>query len=129
MFTRAMLIVGVTALYFVVVAFMGFSVRRHASSSKGFTQGGKPSAPWLIAELTVGIYRQSGEHRHGAEGFRGRHICGMEPRCSGDGFSASELTMRLHLRDILVKLGLTADRRLAWFEANAEETCRIRSRN
>lgn len=53
MLSRATLIIGVAAAYFAVIAFMGYSVRRHASSSKGFTQGGKPFSPWLIAALML----------------------------------------------------------------------------
>ena len=51
--TRTTLIIGVTALYFALVAFIGYSVRRHASSSAGFTEGGKAFAPWLIAALML----------------------------------------------------------------------------
>lgn len=53
MLTRTALIISVTALYFALVAFMGYSVRRHASSSAGFTEGGKSFAPWLIAALML----------------------------------------------------------------------------
>lgn len=53
MLARTTLIIGVTALYFALVAFIGYSVRRHASSSAGFTEGGKAFAPWLIAALML----------------------------------------------------------------------------
>lgn len=53
MLSRVTIVISVAVLYFVVVAFIGYSVRRHASSSSGFTTGGKPFPPILIAALML----------------------------------------------------------------------------
>lgn len=53
MLSRVAVIICVTVLYFLVVAFIGYSVRRHASSSSGFTTGGKPFPPILISALML----------------------------------------------------------------------------
>jgi len=53
MFSRVAIVIGVAAVYFVVVAGIGYSVRRHAASSGGFTTGGKPFSPMLIAALML----------------------------------------------------------------------------
>ncbi|USU14488.1 sodium:solute symporter family protein [Paraburkholderia fungorum] len=53
MLSRVTIVVGVTALYFAVVAFIGYSVRRQASTSTGFTTGGKPFSPILISALML----------------------------------------------------------------------------
>ena len=53
MLSRVTIVIGAAALYFVLVAFIGYSVRRHASSSGGFTTGGKPFSPLLIAALML----------------------------------------------------------------------------
>ncbi|EKS9916744.1 hypothetical protein BTK97_005586 [Burkholderia multivorans] len=53
MLSRVTIVVGVTALYFALVAFIGYSVRRQASTSSSFTTGGKPFSPILIAALML----------------------------------------------------------------------------
>lgn len=53
MLSRVAVIICVTAVYVLIVAFIGYSVRRHASSSSGFTTGGKPFSPILISALML----------------------------------------------------------------------------
>lgn len=53
MLSRVAVVICVTVLYFLIVAFIGYSVRRHASSSSGFTTGGRPFPPILIAALML----------------------------------------------------------------------------
>ncbi len=53
MSSRFVIVIGVTTLYFALIAFIGYRVRRHASSSGGFTTGGKSFSPLLIAALII----------------------------------------------------------------------------
>ncbi|WP_297841336.1 hypothetical protein [Pseudomonas sp.] len=51
--TRVGIILGITIAYFVVMSYIGFSVRKHAKSSDGFTGGGRSFPPFLIAALML----------------------------------------------------------------------------
>lgn len=51
--TRVLIILGITIAYFVVMSYIGFSVRKHAKSSDGFTGGGRSFPPFLIAALML----------------------------------------------------------------------------
>ncbi|MDB6049726.1 MAG: sodium:solute symporter [Pseudomonas sp.] len=51
--TRVVIILGITIAYFVVMSYIGFSVRKHAKSSDGFTGGGRSFPPFLIAALML----------------------------------------------------------------------------
>ncbi|WP_144109618.1 sodium:solute symporter family protein [Paraburkholderia sp. BCC1886] len=50
---RALIVIGIAALYFVIVALIGLGVRRHAGSSAAFTTGGKSFPPMMIAALLL----------------------------------------------------------------------------
>jgi solute:Na+ symporter, SSS family len=51
--TRIIIILGITIAYFVVMSYIGYSVRKHATSSAGFTGGGRNFPPFLIAALML----------------------------------------------------------------------------
>ncbi|MDB6144263.1 MAG: sodium:solute symporter [Pseudomonas sp.] len=51
--TRIIIILGITIAYFVVMSYIGYSVRKHATSSDGFTGGGRSFPPFLIAALLL----------------------------------------------------------------------------
>ncbi|WP_213880706.1 sodium:solute symporter family protein [Pseudomonas sp. dw_358] len=51
--TRIIIILCLTAAYFVVMSCIGYGVRKHAKSSEGFTSGGRSFPPFLIAALML----------------------------------------------------------------------------
>lgn len=51
--TRIMIILALTAGYFVVMSCIGYGVRKHAKSSDGFTGGGRSFPPFLIGALLL----------------------------------------------------------------------------
>src|SRR5476651_1830433 len=50
---RITIILCLTAGYFVVMSYIGYSVRKHANSSDGFTGGGRSFPPFLIGALLL----------------------------------------------------------------------------
>lgn len=51
--TRTIIILSLTIGYFAVMSYIGYSVRKHASSSDGFTSGGRSFPPFLIGALLL----------------------------------------------------------------------------
>jgi SSS family solute:Na+ symporter len=51
--SRIIIILGLTIGYFVVMSLIGYSVRKHANSSDGFTGGGRSFPPFLIGALLL----------------------------------------------------------------------------
>lgn len=51
--TRIIIILALTAGYFVVMSCIGYGVRKHARSSEGFTSGGRSFPPFLIGALLL----------------------------------------------------------------------------
>lgn len=51
--TRIIIILSLTAAYFVVMSCIGYGVRKHAKSSEGFTAGGRSFPPFLIGALLL----------------------------------------------------------------------------
>lgn len=50
---RITIILCLTAGYFIVMSYIGYSVRKHAKSSDGFTGGGRSFPPFLIGALLL----------------------------------------------------------------------------